>query len=68
LIYYSSRIFLKYFSSDVSTMDEDDLVSYRQYTTGRGGGKKRPASPTINNFDIDDENTTINAKQRVNFN
>lgn len=49
-------------------MDEDDLVSYRQYTTSRGGGKKRPASPTINNFDIDDENTTINAKQRVNFN
>jgi hypothetical protein len=55
-------------------MDEDDLVSYRQYTantTGgsRGGGKKRPApqpSPpppqrtTTDTFDMDEDEILIN--------
>jgi hypothetical protein len=61
-------------------MDEEDLVTYRQYTintTGASrGGKKRPAPPasppprtTTNAFDqesdIDDDHTSINHKQRV---
>jgi hypothetical protein len=54
-------------------MDEDDLVSYRQYTintTGANrGGKKRPASPplrtTTNQFDMDNDNTSTHPKQRV---
>ena len=58
---------MTYFSSDISTMDEDDLVSYRQYTvnatnTNRGGGKKRPAPPTTTDpYD----HTSVNPKQRV---
>jgi hypothetical protein len=58
--------------SDTSTMGEDDLVSYRQYTanpTGTNRGKKRPASPplraTTNQFDMDDEDTSTYPKQRV---
>jgi len=55
-------------------MDEEDLVSYRQYTintTGVSrGGKKRPASPplrtTTNQFDMDEDYTSTNPKQRVN--
>jgi hypothetical protein len=60
-------------------MDEDDLVSYRQYTINNTGmnraGKKRPApapSPTrttSNAFDqemdILDDLTAISPKQRV---
>ena len=64
--------------SDVSTMDEDDLVSYRQYTINTAGmnrtGKKRPApvSPpteaTANQFDEEfDDFTATNSKQRVNY-
>jgi hypothetical protein len=59
-------------------MDEDDLVSYRQYTintTVGTRGKKRPASPplrtTTNQFDqeidMDEDNTSINPKQRVSY-
>jgi len=63
--------------NDTSTMDEDDLVSYRQYTintTGvNRGGKKRPAPPppktTTNPFDqesdMDENYTSINPKQRT---
>ncbi|CAF4334491.1 unnamed protein product, partial [Rotaria sp. Silwood2] len=66
--------------NDISTMDEDDLVSYRQYTintTGATrGGKKRSApsrSPTLgtntNPIDeesnIDEDNISINPKQRI---
>jgi hypothetical protein len=55
-------------------MDEDDLVSYRQYTInttgGNRGGKKRPASPplqtTTNQFNMDEDDISINPKQRVN--
>ncbi|CAF1299836.1 unnamed protein product [Rotaria sordida] len=66
--------------NDTSTMDEDDLVSYRQYTintTGvNRGGKKRPApstSPTLETqinpideeFNIDEDNISIDPKQRI---
>lgn len=57
-------------------MNEDDLVSYRQYTINTAGmnrtGKKRPApvSPpieaTTNQFDEElDDFTATNPKQRV---
>ena len=61
-------------------MDEDDLVSYRQYTintTGTNrGGRKRPAPPasppprtTTNAFDqesdMNDDYTSINPKQQA---
>jgi len=53
-------------------MDEDDLVSYRQHTTGGNrGGKKRPASSplqtTTNQFDIDEDYISTNPKQRVSW-
>jgi hypothetical protein len=56
-------------------MDEDDLVSYRQYTInttgGNRGGKKRPASPplrtTTNQFDMDEDDISINPKQQVSW-
>jgi hypothetical protein len=70
---FNTKFQLNYSFSDISTMDEDDLVSYRQHTTnttgGNRGGKKRPASPplrtTTNQFDIDEDYTSTNPKQRV---
>ncbi|CAF0830615.1 unnamed protein product [Adineta ricciae] len=66
-------------ANDVSTMDEDDLVSYRQYAINTAGmnrtGKKRPApvSPpmeaTANQFDEEfDDFTATNPKQRITTN
>ncbi|UJR13668.1 hypothetical protein I4U23_000680 [Adineta vaga] len=69
-------------ANNISTMDEDDLVSYRQYTINTTGmnrtGKKRPApvSPpmrtTTNQFDQDidilDDLSSTNTKQRMTTN
>lgn len=60
---------MTYFSSDTSTMDEDDLVSYRQYTINTGNtnraGRKRPAPPRTTDQEYD--HASINPKQRVSF-
>jgi hypothetical protein len=56
-------------------MDEEDLVSYRQYTINTAGmnrgGKKRPASPplqtTTNQFDMDEDDISVHPKQRVSY-
>ncbi len=63
-------------------MDEDDLVSYRQYTintTGTNRGRKRPAPPasppprTTTNafdqeFDMEDDHASINPEQHMSNN